>query len=99
MHHRGVKRPSDLTHIVHICVGKLGLRTTKSGAYRLALNNMGQIRGTPKWLRSRSKMPLQAESLPAADIFLRYLCHFDAAKVDLSGPDPNPAATAWRRRS
>jgi hypothetical protein len=23
------------------------------------------------------------------DIFLRYLCHFDAAKVDLSGPDPN----------
>jgi hypothetical protein len=33
-------------------------------------------------------MPLQAELLPAADIFLRYLCHFDAAKVDLSGPDP-----------
>ncbi|MEY4620605.1 MAG: hypothetical protein RIS65_1777, partial [Pseudomonadota bacterium] len=33
-------RPSDLTHIVHCCVGKLGLRTTKSGAYRLALNNM-----------------------------------------------------------
>jgi hypothetical protein len=34
-------------------------------------------------------MPLQAELLPAAAIFLRYLCHFDAAKVDLSGPDPN----------
>jgi hypothetical protein len=33
-------------------------------------------------------MPLQAELLPAADIFRRYLCHFDAAKVDLSGPDP-----------
>jgi hypothetical protein len=33
-------------------------------------------------------MPLQAELLPAADIFLRYLCHFDAAKVDLIGPDP-----------
>jgi hypothetical protein len=33
-------------------------------------------------------MPLQAERLPAADILLRYLCHFDAAKVDLSGPDP-----------
>jgi hypothetical protein len=31
---------------------------------------------------------LQAELLPAADIFRRYLCHFDAAKVDLSGPDP-----------
>jgi hypothetical protein len=33
-------------------------------------------------------MPLQAELLPAAAILLRYLCHFDAAKVDLSGPDP-----------
>jgi hypothetical protein len=50
-----------------------------------------------KWVKSEgrqngfdlvSKMPLQAELLPAADIFLRYLCHFDAAKVDLSGPDP-----------
>jgi len=53
------------------------------------MNKMGQIRGTPKWLRSRNKMPLQAELLPAADIFLRYLCHFDAAKVDLIGPDPS----------
>ena len=53
MHHRGVKmakiskpfwRPSALTHIVHIYVGKLGLRTTKSGAYRLALNNMASNR-------------------------------------------------------
>jgi hypothetical protein len=35
-----------------------------------------------------SKMPLQAELLPAAAILLRYLCHFDAAKVDLIGPDP-----------
>ena len=34
-------------------------------------------------------MPLQAELLPAAAIFLRYLGHFDAAKVDLIGPDPN----------
>jgi hypothetical protein len=37
-------RPSDLTHIVHCYVGKLGLRTTKSGAYRLALNNMASNR-------------------------------------------------------
>jgi len=37
-------------------------------------------------------MPLQAERLPAADTFLRYLCHFDAAKVDLSGPDPKKSA-------
>jgi hypothetical protein len=53
MHHRGVKmakiskpfwRPSDLTHIVHRRVGKLGLRTTKSDAYRLALNNMASNR-------------------------------------------------------
>ncbi len=53
MHHRGVKmakiskpfwRPSDLTHIVHCCVSKLGLRTTKSDAYRLALNNMASNR-------------------------------------------------------
>jgi very-short-patch-repair endonuclease len=34
-------------------------------------------------------MPFQAELLPAADILLRYLCHFDAAKVDLIGPDPS----------
>ena len=32
--------PSDLTHFVHCYVGKLGLRTTKPGAYRLALNKM-----------------------------------------------------------
>jgi len=33
-------RPADLTHFVHCRVGKLGLRTTKSGAHRLALNKM-----------------------------------------------------------
>jgi hypothetical protein len=44
MHHRGVKRPSDLTHIVHWCVGKLGLRTTKPRACHLALNNMAPNR-------------------------------------------------------
>jgi hypothetical protein len=47
------------------------------------MDKMGQILRTLKWLRSQSEMPLQAERLPAADIFLRYLCHFDAAKVDL----------------
>ncbi len=43
-------RPSDLTHFVHCCVDKLGLRTTKSGAYRLALNNMASNREVAfKW--------------------------------------------------
>ena len=43
-------RPSDLTHFVHCRVGKLGLRTTKSGAYRLALNKMASNReGGFKW--------------------------------------------------
>ncbi len=37
-------RPSDLTHTVHCYVGKLGLRTTKPGAYRLALNKMASNR-------------------------------------------------------
>jgi hypothetical protein len=37
-------RPSDLTHFVHCHVGKLGLRTTKSCAYRLALNKMASNR-------------------------------------------------------
>ena len=43
-------RPSDLTHIVHCCVGKLGLRPTKPSACRLALNNMASNReGGFKW--------------------------------------------------
>jgi hypothetical protein len=43
-------RPLDLTHIVHCHVGKLGLRTTKSRACRLALNNMASNReGGFKW--------------------------------------------------
>jgi hypothetical protein len=37
-------RPKDLTHFVHCHVGKLGLRTTKPGAYRLALNKMASNR-------------------------------------------------------
>jgi hypothetical protein len=39
-----------LTHFVHCHVGKLGLRTTKPGAYRLALNKMASNReGAFKW--------------------------------------------------
>jgi hypothetical protein len=37
-------RPSDLTHTVHCYVGKLGLRTTNRGAYRLGLNKMASNR-------------------------------------------------------
>jgi len=33
-------RPADLTHIVHCCVGKARLRTTKPTLCRLALYNM-----------------------------------------------------------
>jgi hypothetical protein len=62
------------------------------------MDKMGQIQRTPKWLRSRNKMPLQAERLPAAYILLRYLCHFDAAMVHLSGPDPKKRADVpWHR--
>jgi len=43
-------RPADLTHFVDCHVGKLGLRTTKSGACRLALNKMAPNReGGFKW--------------------------------------------------
>jgi len=43
-------RPSDLTHTVHCHVGKLGLRITKSCAYRLALNSMASNReGVFEW--------------------------------------------------
>jgi hypothetical protein len=44
------RRPSDLAHTVHCRVGKLELRTTKSCACRLALNNMASNReGGFKW--------------------------------------------------
>jgi hypothetical protein len=68
---------------------QFGISGSKSKLANAAMDKMGQIRRTSKWLRSQSKMPLQAEYLPAADILLRYLCHFDAAKVDLVGPDPS----------
>ena len=55
-----------------------------------AMDKIGQIRRTPKWLRSRNKMPLPVVRLPAAVIFLRDLRHFDASKADLTGPDPRP---------
>ena len=54
-----------------------------------AMDKIGQIRRTSKWLRSRNKMPLQVVRLPAAVIFLRDLRHFDASKADLTGPDPS----------
>jgi hypothetical protein len=57
-----------------------------------AMDKIGQIHRTVKWLRSQSKMPLQAGKLPAAIIFLRYLCHFTASNAYLIGPDPSSAA-------
>jgi hypothetical protein len=76
-------------HFVQCKAAKRRLSGSKSSFANVAMDKMGQIRRTSKWLRSQSKMPLQAELLPAAAISLRYLCHFDAAKVDLIGPDPN----------
>ena len=44
------RRPSDLTHFAHCHVGKLGLRTNKPCACRLALNSMASNReGGFKW--------------------------------------------------
>jgi len=51
-----------------------------------------------KWVKSfgrqngfdlKEKCPCRQNNCLTAAISLRYLCHFDAAKVDLSGPDPD----------
>jgi hypothetical protein len=52
------------------------------------MDKIGQIRRTSKWRRSRDKIHLQAELLPAARILPRYLSHFDASNVHLIGSDP-----------
>jgi hypothetical protein len=76
-------------HFVQCKAAKRRLGGSKSSFANVAMDKMGPIRRTPKWLQSRSQISLQAELLPAADIFLRYLCHFDASKVYLISPDPN----------
>jgi hypothetical protein len=67
------------------------------------MGKMGQIRRTPKWLRSRSEMPLPVEQLSTADISLRYLRHFDASAFLFMSSRPNrvsrPNAPVRRRSS
>jgi hypothetical protein len=53
-----------------------------------ALDKIGQILRTSKWLRSQTKIPLETEPLFPAGILVRYLCHFDASVAELIGPDP-----------
>ncbi|MEP7350640.1 MAG: hypothetical protein ABI668_11925 [Sphingorhabdus sp.] len=36
---------------------------------------------------------MEAERLLPAGIYVRYLCHFDASGVYLTGPDPNSVPT------
>jgi hypothetical protein len=55
MYHRGLRPYCSVQG------GKLGLSGSKSKLANADMDNMGQIRRTPKWLRSQSKMPLQAE--------------------------------------
>jgi len=43
---------------------------------------------TSKWLRSRTKLPLQRPPAFIAGIFARYLRHFGTMTTKLMGPDP-----------
>jgi len=54
---------------------------------------------TCKWLRSRTKLPLQRPPAFTAGISARYLRHLNAMTAKLMGPDPKPlrfAGTAGR---
>jgi hypothetical protein len=53
-----------------------------------AMNKIGQIRRTAKWHRYRAQIPLNIGKLCPAGIYARYLCHFAASNVYLTGPDP-----------
>jgi hypothetical protein len=58
-----------------------------------ALDKIGQILRTAKWLPSRAQMRLNLEPLGSARIYTRYVCHFDASIVHLMGPDPRVRQT------
>jgi hypothetical protein len=82
MHVRGLRR------FCSVLGGKRQEYVDISTLANAEMDKIGQIRRTAKWRRSRNKIPLQAELLPAACILPRYLSHFDASSVHLIGPDP-----------
>jgi hypothetical protein len=53
-----------------------------------AMDQIGQIRRTTKWLPSQPEIPLKIEPLSPSDISGRYVRHFVASMVHLIGPDP-----------
>jgi hypothetical protein len=61
-----------------------------------ALDKIGQILRTSKWLPSRAQMRLNLEPLGSARLYVRYVCHFDASIVHLMGPDPRSAPISGR---
>jgi hypothetical protein len=54
-----------------------------------AMDQIGQIRRTTKWLPSQPEISLKIEPLSPSDISGRYVRHFDASKAYLMGPEPN----------